>query len=89
MAVVVALTAIARHLGIPAVAVGVESWQQLEKLRELGCTHAQGHLFARPVPADRCPVYLTTEAIDFVLRSEENATNEVTGVNPTLLFGEF
>ena len=32
------------------VAEGIEDQQQLEKLRELGCSHAQGYFFAKPLP---------------------------------------
>jgi diguanylate cyclase (GGDEF)-like protein/PAS domain S-box-containing protein len=86
LAIVAAVTAMARHLRIPVVAVGVESWQQLETLRGLGCSFAQGHLFSRPIPADRCPVYLSAEPVDFARRSEEYESAEATGVNPALLF---
>ena len=89
LAIVAAVTAMARHLGIPVTAVGVESWQQLEKLRELGCSFAQGHLFSRPIPADRCPLYLAEESVDFASRNEEYASSEATGVNPVHLFQSF
>jgi diguanylate cyclase (GGDEF)-like protein len=88
-AIVAAITTMARHLQIPVVAVGVESWQQLERLRELGCSFAQGHLFSRPIPAVRCPLYLSAEPIDFALRNDEYASTEATGVNPALLFESF
>ena len=42
---------IARALGMSAVAEGVETPTQLERLRELGCQLAQGLLFARPLEA--------------------------------------
>jgi len=48
LAIVSAIIAMARHLHIEVVAEGIEGWQQLEKLRQLGCTYAQGYLFARP-----------------------------------------
>jgi len=86
LAIVAAITTMAKHLGIPVVAVGVESWQQLEKLRELGCSFAQGHLFSRPIPASRCPLYLSAEPVDFDRRNDEYASTEATGVNPALLF---
>jgi diguanylate cyclase (GGDEF)-like protein len=88
-AIVAAITAMAQHLRIPVVAVGVESWQQLEKLRELGCSFAQGHLFSRPIPAARCPLYLSAEPVDFARRNDEYASTEATGVNPALLFESF
>jgi EAL domain-containing protein (putative c-di-GMP-specific phosphodiesterase class I) len=32
------------------VAEGIEDQDQLELLRELGCSHGQGYLFGRPIP---------------------------------------
>ena len=43
---------IAKSLKIPVVAEGVETEEQLEKLRELGCPLVQGFYFSRPLPAD-------------------------------------
>jgi diguanylate cyclase (GGDEF)-like protein len=40
----------ARRLGIPIIAEGVEQQQQAARLAELGCEYAQGFLFARPRP---------------------------------------
>jgi len=59
LAIVSAIIAMARHLNIEVVAEGIEGWQQLEKLRQLGCTLAQGYLLAKPVPQDQCHRYLT------------------------------
>jgi diguanylate cyclase (GGDEF)-like protein/PAS domain S-box-containing protein len=54
LAIVGAIIAMARHLKIKTVAEGIEGWQQLEKLRQLGCNHAQGYLFAEPAPPAQC-----------------------------------
>jgi len=54
LAIVGAIIAIARHLNIRVIAEGIEGWQQLEKLRQLGCGLAQGYLFAKPAPAPQC-----------------------------------
>jgi diguanylate cyclase (GGDEF)-like protein/PAS domain S-box-containing protein len=64
LAIVSAIIAMARHLHIEVVAEGIEGWQQLEKLRQLGCNYAQGYLFARPAPADECVRYLQGERLD-------------------------
>lgn len=41
----------AHTLGFTVVAEGVETEEQAAFLRALRCEHAQGYLFARPMPA--------------------------------------
>lgn len=41
-----------RHLGLRTIAEGVERPGQLRELRRLGCDLVQGHLIARPAPAE-------------------------------------
>jgi diguanylate cyclase (GGDEF)-like protein/PAS domain S-box-containing protein len=43
---------LASHLGIGVVAEGVETEEQLQRLRTLGCPHGQGFWFARPLDED-------------------------------------
>ncbi len=43
---------LARQLDVPTVAEGVETVEQAEQLREIGCTSLQGYLFSRPVEAE-------------------------------------
>lgn len=50
MAVVRAAIGLARGLDLPIVAEGVETKVQLDRLRLLGCTHAQGWHIGRPAP---------------------------------------
>ena len=45
------ILAIGKKLGLTTVAEGVETVEQLETLRELGCEQAQGFLFGRPQTA--------------------------------------
>jgi len=59
LAIVGAIIAMARHLNIQVVAEGIEGFQQLEKLRQLGCPYAQGYLFAEPAPEEQCRRFLT------------------------------
>ncbi|HST25876.1 MAG TPA: EAL domain-containing protein [Gaiellaceae bacterium] len=46
------LASLAHSLGLVATAEGIESESQLRSVRELGCDHAQGFLFAHPVPPE-------------------------------------
>jgi diguanylate cyclase (GGDEF)-like protein len=51
---ITSIVELARTLGLDVVAEGVETEGQRQALRELDCAQAQGYLFARPEPADRC-----------------------------------
>ncbi len=48
--IAVAIVGIARALSIPVIAEGVETHRQLQQVRKLGCTMAQGYLLGRPEP---------------------------------------
>ena len=51
-AVVSAIIALARSLGLRVIAEGVENLRQMEVLHRLGCGVMQGFLFSRPIPPD-------------------------------------
>jgi diguanylate cyclase (GGDEF)-like protein/PAS domain S-box-containing protein len=57
-AIVTATLAFASALGLSVTAEGVETADQLERLRALGCPHGQGFLFSRPLPAADLPALL-------------------------------
>jgi EAL domain-containing protein (putative c-di-GMP-specific phosphodiesterase class I) len=52
-AVVRSTIELGRSLGLLVVGEGVETDQQRRRLWALGCPAGQGHLFARPMPADQ------------------------------------
>ena len=51
IAIIRAVTGLGSSLGMKTTAEGVETEQQLQKLKEEGCTEVQGYLFSKPVPA--------------------------------------
>ncbi|MDP9793467.1 EAL domain-containing protein (putative c-di-GMP-specific phosphodiesterase class I) [Catenuloplanes nepalensis] len=50
-AVAEAVIRLSQVLGLRTVAEGIETPAQATELQLLGCTHGQGYLFARPLPA--------------------------------------
>lgn len=49
---------LARNLGMQVVAEGVETEEQVEQLRSLGCGFGQGFYFSRPVPIEEAAAFL-------------------------------
>jgi diguanylate cyclase (GGDEF)-like protein/PAS domain S-box-containing protein len=78
-AIVSAIVAMARSLNIQVVAEGIETWQQLEILRNMGCALAQGFLFARPCSATDALRYLRVEPLDLLDTNWQNQSLAETG----------
>jgi len=57
-AIVESILALARTLNTSVVAEGIESEVQARELKRLGCTHAQGYLFSRPLSVQRAEALL-------------------------------
>jgi EAL domain-containing protein (putative c-di-GMP-specific phosphodiesterase class I) len=55
IAIVRAVAGLGRNLGMSTTAEGVETNEQLGRLRDEGCTEVQGYLFSRPLPASEVP----------------------------------
>lgn len=55
-AVVRGIVALARELGIPTTAEGIETPEQLEFVKACGCSSAQGYLLGRPVGGNTIPL---------------------------------
>ncbi len=52
-AIVKAIIAMARSMGIELTAEGIEEVQQSEHLLAYGCRWGQGYLFGHPMPAEK------------------------------------
>ena len=58
-AIVRCILTLGRDLGIRITAEGIETVEQLQMLRRLGCDCGQGYLFGRPMHPDDVPGFLT------------------------------
>jgi diguanylate cyclase (GGDEF)-like protein len=61
-----AIIALGRSLGLPIVAEGIETTEQLRVLRRLGCGLGQGYLFGKPVAGPELEPILIRAALDQV-----------------------
>jgi diguanylate cyclase (GGDEF)-like protein/PAS domain S-box-containing protein len=59
-AIVESILALARTLSTSVVAEGIESETQARELHRLGCTHAQGYLYSRPLSVEAVEKLLVT-----------------------------
>lgn len=57
-AIVTAIIALARELGVVTLAEGIEDAACASLLAVAGCVEGQGHLFGRPMPAEDCRTYM-------------------------------
>ncbi|MBZ9974043.1 putative bifunctional diguanylate cyclase/phosphodiesterase [Mesorhizobium sp. BR-1-1-10] len=58
VAIIRAVTSLGSSLGMQTTAEGVETAEQLDRVRREGCTEAQGFLLSRPLPARHIPAML-------------------------------
>ncbi|GLU31807.1 EAL domain-containing protein [Trinickia caryophylli] len=82
-AIVKAMVAMAKTLGLPVVAQGVEQPAQLRFLREIGCDRAQGYWLARPGAArtlsrNKAPLFTDREGAGY-----DNVRHVNTATEPT------
>jgi EAL domain-containing protein (putative c-di-GMP-specific phosphodiesterase class I) len=66
-AIITTIVGLARNLGLDVVAEGVETTDQLQKLKSIKCGSAQGYLFSKPLPAD---------AVSGFIKSNQRETRE-------------
>ena len=54
---------IAEYLGVPTIAEGVETREQVEALKVMGCDYVQGYYFSKPVPPEEFERFIEEKAL--------------------------
>ena len=57
-AIIKAILALAHSFRLAVIAEGVETAQQAERLKALGCDYFQGYLFSKPLTSEQATVWL-------------------------------
>lgn len=75
-AIAEAIVMLSKSLGVRTVAEGVETGEQLEFLKRVGCEEVQGYYYARPMPAKEMGAFLRERNLLF---SPKGGINKATG----------
>ena len=62
-AIVNAIIAMGKAMGMKLVAEGVENLEQIKYLKQQGCDYFQGYYFSRPLNAEDCTEFLIQEKL--------------------------
>ena len=65
---------LARWLNLKVIAEGVETKEQLERIRQIGCDYVQGYFFAKPMPSAEFEKYLNAPHSSALTGSEAEPT---------------
>ena len=69
---------IANYLGVPVIAEGVETEEQMLTLRAMGCDIVQGYYFSRPVPAQEYEHFVQERSERGAVRGTGSASTQIT-----------
>jgi len=57
------ITGLARKMNLKAIAEGIETVRQVERLIELGCTYGQGYYFSQPMDAKAAQQFMSEQSV--------------------------
>lgn len=70
-----------KRIGVHTLAEGVETMEQLDFLRSIGCEKAQGYLIGKPMPYDECVSHLQETGRRFEARGKKQYYHDIGTVN--------
>ena len=69
------IISLARSLKMEVVAEGIETNDQLDQLRQIGCDFGQGYLFSRPIPAKKALKLINSEILPKLPNAQTTSNN--------------
>ena len=79
--IIAAVVNMAKQIGIKTLAEGVETEEQFEFLRSIGCEKTQGFYFGRPMPKEQLSEHLKEHSIDIEPLSKRKYYTQIGKVN--------
>lgn len=76
-----AVVDMAKRIGIHTLAEGVETAEQLEFLKNIGCEKAQGYYIGRPMPYDECLSYIMDSGLVVESQAKRKYFHDIGRVN--------
>ncbi len=70
--IIASVMRMAKWLDLPTIAEGVESADQVDFLREIGCEHIQGYFYARPMPVEEYEELIMKDQVFTYTKKEKN-----------------
>ena len=93
--IISAIVQMAKWLGTPVIAEGVETMEQADYMKSIGCKYIQGYLYSKPVPRDEFKKKLTkleheplTPALDLIKTMDAGKFWDPSSME-TLIFNNF
>ncbi len=75
--IVKTIISLARSLKMEVVAEGIETNDQLDQLRQIGCEFGQGYLFSRPIPAYKALKLINDENTASIVPNSQQIPNQL------------
>ncbi|SFG05613.1 EAL domain-containing protein [Oribacterium sp. WCC10] len=79
--IIIAVIDMAKEMNIKTLAEGVETEEQFEFLKVVGCEKAQGYLFGKPMPLDQCMYEVEARGYELEKLSEIKYYDEIGRIN--------